>query len=200
MNTESVLVMLATFALAQGQSRLKEPAQFRDLESPDVATRVACLDTSVKERAGRVAALLRIAKLPYESKKTKSPKELAIALLGEYRAVEAVDFLVENVSFRPAVALADAFKELSPFDGYPSAQALVKIGTPCMEGIFRRMSKPCDKTEIRLFAYLVRTLDGHELGLYRLDAAAKRAEAANDPVARTNFRNLIERYKRITGL
>ena len=118
----------------------------------------------------------------------------AVELLGKYRSREAVKFLVDHVSLRThGLSLS-----LMRFDGFPAVRALIQIGNPSVQEILRRM-KPTYQDEaeyperdLHLFAYIIREVDGHEVGLFRLQLAAKDATGTH----KLNLLNLIDIYQK----
>lgn len=120
----------------------------------------------------------------------------AIQMLGNYRAVEAVNFLIRNVSLRSGATQYD----YTPLGDFSCVHALIKIGNPSIAGILRRLSPVgnvvdpnlLNEQDLHLFAYIIREIDGHEVGLFRLEEALKGASGANQQ----NLLKLIEIYKR----
>ena len=119
--------------------------------------------------------------------------ESYIALLGAYRAQEAAPLLVKNVA-RETVGLS---YEVQPLRSLPSVGALVEIGGPSVQEILRRM-KPLGEdieypeNDLHLFAYIIRKVDGQEIGLLRLQLAAKDATGTH----KLNLLNLTEIYEK----
>lgn len=91
----------------------------------------------IEERKERINRLIEIVKSPIpvnngeENKMWAASKELAIKILGELRATEAVSVLIENVDFLTYLVS----EEILPEDDYPATMALSKIGMPAI--------KPC---------------------------------------------------------
>lgn len=119
--------------------------------------------------------------------------QAAFDLLGNYRAEKAVEFLANNVT----LAVNNVQFDYVPLGLYPSARALIQIGNPSVQEILRRM-KPLgegaeyDQRDLHLFAYVIRQVDGDEVGLFRLQQAAKSAQGTH----KLNLLNLIDIYKR----
>jgi hypothetical protein len=123
-----------------------------------------------------------------------------IRMLGVYRAGEAVNFLVNNVALQVPTVSTD----IVPFIDYPCVQALIEIGSPSTAGIFHRLSpiarlvdpNPLKESDLHLFAYIIREIDGHEVGLFRLERELNGAKRTKQ---KENLPNLIEIYKRREG-
>lgn len=118
----------------------------------------------------------------------------AIKSLGLHRSASSVGLLCQQIS-TPVYSLALESTELHQ---YPWVHALIKIGSPSVREILRRM-KPNSSAaieyperDLHLFAYVIREVDGYETGLFRLELAAKDAEGTH----KLNLLNLIEIYEK----
>lgn len=119
--------------------------------------------------------------------------ESRISLFGLLRAEQATSLLVQNVTRRTVGLMLEA----RAFADFPSVDALIQIGNPSVHEILRRM-KPQISTateyperDLHLFAYVIRQVDGDEVGLFRLELEAKRATGTH----KLNLLNLIDIYK-----
>jgi len=177
--------------LAEKSSGQKDPLDM--LASPKLADRVAGEKAEIQARERRIQALLTIAQKQDKKPQFYGSRLYAIRLLGEYRAAQAVDFLVENVSLNLPALASESF-----LGGHECARALIQIGNPSIEGISRRLSKPCEELEIKLFAYVLGAIDGKEISKHRLELAEKEAEnlaTVDGPVRRQNIKKLLEQLK-----
>ena len=129
------------------------------------------------------AGLVRIVGKEREQYDSDDEKLLAVLLLGEMRAAEAVDVLLDNLTFRPPRLIEEA--GLGAL--YPCVEALIRIGQPSVEGILRRASRQYGDREIMLLSHIVRRVMGREDGLGRfegeLELALKRVDNLRDIVA-----------------
>jgi len=135
-----------------------------------------------QDRRQIIAQLLAIAqkKISPEDRTPSSPQVLAIGLLGDYRAEEAVAFLIANIE----LFVAQTSDELVPGANYPCAAALVKIGLPSVKGILNRLDSVATEKELKLFATVIRLVDGDEVGLLRIEhATTKATEKSKDNLA-----------------
>lgn len=168
---------------------------FANLKSPENQTRRDAASIILENRRDTINRLLKIADQEKDEGVLDRTKELAISLLGEYRAIEAVPFLVKNVNYR-VLALGQIDDGLSR---YPCARALRKIGAAAYPVIWRRFREPIkDEEDIALFAQIVRLVDGEEIGQARIELARKDAEnigPPDGPVMRKNLDRLLEHYK-----
>lgn len=90
---------------------------------------------------------------------------LAIYILGEYRAEQAVPLLVDNVAFEvPWVG-----SERGLLAGYPCAEALVKIGLPSASQIARSLSIDLSETELKIFGIIYYEIFGYTTGLAKIE-------------------------------
>lgn len=149
--------------------------------------RVLAAQSLLSSRDTLIVGLLSIAKQPEKKGVLYSGKELAIELLGTYRATEAVPVLIENIKFQTAGKTL----ELVVAGGYPCVKALANIGTPSLTGIVNRLSKPATETELKLFATVFRLVDGDELAILRAELALKKAEGQQ----KKNLEQLVELLK-----
>lgn len=140
---------------------------------------------------------LEVAQAELKKTKRSMPDSMrlrfAISLLGKYHSEEAIEFLVDNVGMKVnGMSLA-----LVAFGNYPFVTAAIETGNSSVQEILRRM-KPLVSTspeyperDLHLFAYIIRQVDGDEVGLYRLRLAAKDAQGTH----KINLINLIDIYK-----
>ncbi len=130
------------------------------------------------------------AKKPRRSLNDDMRLNAAISLLGDYRAVEAVSFLVKNVDLEANTINLS----LVAFANLPSVNSLIKIGNPSVDAIlnYARQDSEISEHKLRLFAYVIRSIDGTDVGLYRLQLASKSATGTQ----KINLLNLIDVYNR----
>ncbi|MCI0421584.1 MAG: hypothetical protein L0312_20555 [Acidobacteria bacterium] len=165
--TAASLVVTA-FGLRQfsnGQVRAQSSLQW--LKSQNVERRTATAEKIAKDRREMIAQLLELAQQNAGSKELRGTKELAIDLLGEFRAVEAVEFLIRDVEFSPPSLRG----ELSRLGAYPSARALVNIGNQSGEEILAFVHPQVSDKAIKLYAQVIRQVDGAEVGRCRIQKA-----------------------------
>lgn len=153
---------------------------------------------SLKEdRKKTITTLLRMAETEVKSQNQQlmefqdSPKHLAIALLGELRAVEGVEVLIKNIALLGGSLLAT----LNPTERLPAVQSLIQIGSPSVKGILTRlaMPTPVEERDIRFYALVIHGVDGYDVGLYRLQSALRNKESSD--VQKQNIVKLIEVFE-----
>jgi len=110
--------------------------QIEALRSDRAQTRVAAFNGLVEARKKRIERLVRVA--ADVELRTSNPEAVhdAIRLLGEYRAVEAVDTLCSLLFFKPR---EDEDRILLPTKDFPALGALVRIGRPSIEPLLDRL-------------------------------------------------------------
>jgi hypothetical protein len=116
-----------------------------------------------------------------------SPQEghraTAARMLGQMRAPNASKVLMEHIELRSMV-----FTNLSPLSTHPAAQALVAIGSPVYPDLFAHCGRELSDKKVRILAYVVRGIDGKEVGVFRLrDKLDKYQAEMRKGVADTGF-------------
>lgn len=111
----------------------------------------------MERQAEVVKVLMSIAK--QELKPNPARAAWAIEMLGQLRATEAVDFLVDNIAFRSPY-------ENEPMSSYVAVWALKAIGYPSVQAvIYRGFWKERTLEEQKLIAMVIREVfGGRELG------------------------------------
>ena len=179
---------LAVLAPAASRSEAAESnSPVKDISSPVRENRERAASRVLSDRSTTIKTLIQLAGAKEEKPQWRGPKDLAVELLGEYRATEAIDLLVKDVSYRvPAISPAD-----DSLVGYTCAKALIEIGSPSVQAIVRCLQQPAKEKELMLFAHVIRRIDGEDVGLFRLEAALKETPLG----AKKNIESLIEIYK-----
>jgi len=129
----------------------------------------------VAEYRGLVDGLIAIVAKKRKKYEEYDEKLLAVQLLGEMRAVEAVDVLLDNIRFCPPQDIPERGLET----GYPCVFALIRIGKPCTPGILKRLGrKPDDKIVLVLYAVIIRRVEGSKPGGALLKRELEKARTA----------------------
>lgn len=188
----AAVVVAATAATSAPNRESKLPHLSAD--SP-LTTRQA-YEAENSRRREVVDSLLRTAQATAESKVSSraNSRTFAVELLGEYRAEEARDYLISSVSLR---SRSIHFSDIA-FADFAAVRALVRIGNSSVKRIIERLQgvpgltiAEADEPNLHLFAYIIRQVDGDEVGLFRLQHAAKSATGTG----KVNLLNLIDIYK-----
>ena len=194
MNVRSLLVLAhagllgiaAAYAIAGNDGAEAWEEAIQRIRSDDAKSRLAAARELTERRAQTIKALIAIVKepVPDGAAEAKDPadaikasfnnsRQIAIELLGEYRATEAVDVLITNISYRVASISSGEYTVAS---AYPSVRALAKIGTPSLAAIIARLDQPATEKEMKLFATVFRLVDGEDVAILRAELALKKAE------------------------
>ena len=141
----------------------------------------------------------------------QSLRRRAIEALGELRAVEAKDFLVGHMT---VTLPPDAASEYSPFEDYPAAQAIVRVGEPAIQTmLFAGVGRSHSDEQLKLIAYVLwhyyAPQDEQDVGLFRIERLLEREKAEWEKYAKTrglelgpsvrqsNLSRLIDMYNTI---
>lgn len=183
-----VCTFVASVALV-GQ-RIAEEVRVHDLSAPAPALSAAGIHRLEAQRQKTVDSLLRVAQSPQDTPEADRRKLAAVRMLGRYRAYGACGFLVREIEY--SSPWMD--NRLHVLRDYPAARALVDIGSPSYHAILSRLSGAVSDRELRLFAFVVKLIDGKEIGLARLELSLRTERL--EQRAR-NLSRLIELYKTI---
>ncbi len=165
-------------------------------DAPTASKTAKTLARIADNRQTNVAELLTIVRTSRGTSIVEAGhKAWAIRLLGEYRAVGALDCLVENLDFCPNIG----FSEYNPLTRYPAAEALVQIGQPAIPKIYSRCGLPMAEEEVALCAWVVYMMhreDHRDVGLFQLEHQKKKADVRGGQRAE-NLNRIIEFYRQI---
>jgi hypothetical protein len=104
-------------------------------------------------------------------------KYLAIMLLGELRATEAIPTLLDNLDFKnPRITSKTSRGSLYLGDVYPAAEALRKIGAPAVDPLIDRLGAYTDHSGgRRRCCFVLKHVLGNDMARARLQLAIERA-------------------------
>lgn len=159
-----VTVLLGATSAADAQDD-SVPPELHGLLSDNAAQRARAAKDLSMRRDKEIDFLIKVLRSSTEIAQAKmltlfSTATLAIDLLGEYRAVEAIDFLLMNVTLKSEYLRV----EYNPYDVYPCARALIKIGVPARHAIWQRVADgPLTDEEIRVLGYILWSTDGQDI-------------------------------------
>ncbi len=155
----------------QPAARISE--HIKALDSKDRHERQSAYKQAIKQRQNNIATLIALAQKQLKGVKvlgSGDPALYAIRLLGEYRAAEAVPFLLKNIAL-PYGGEVDSRSLLGP---NPCAQSLVKIGKPASKACIRRLSRPTgSERETWLLVQVVKQVEGKEIARQMILQAIK---------------------------
>jgi len=182
-----MLLLICLTVLGMGSQRDELLPAAKGLLSETKADRLATAKAILDERRRLVEALLSIASKEEPKAELHSPKAVAIELLGQMRAEEAVDFLLLNITYQaPYINW-----ELQLAAGYPCVNALENIGLPSVKGVLARLEQPATEKELDLFAKVIKLVDGDDIAAMRVEMAAKTATGKK----KENLRELLKILK-----
>lgn len=128
-----------------------------------------------KARQEVIASLLKIAEdRPGEEFQPGDPRVIAISLLAEYRAAEAVPFLLKGIDRVPADV-----KGPKPSD-FPCVAALIRIGKPASKAAAIELARTAVSPELQargqLVVYVITQIEGEEIAEAMIEKAALKEE------------------------
>lgn len=175
------LFVFAACVAAGGGEEAPQPERdpIELLQSADPAQRFAARSRIVQERRVLVQSLIKIARSGADETPSKraellrltSPKCLAIKLLGEMRAEEAISSLVQNLTYRVDPRLGGSSGRLEVGAWYPAAASLAKIGNPAMPNLLEFLGKSTDPVERHLCVWILIRIDGRDVARFRVEKA-----------------------------
>ena len=163
--TGLIILVLGVSQLLKGQGGTQDPVL--GLKSPDIGRRQTAADKTTSDRRRLVSELLTLAQQTSAASEKQGTKELAIGLLGEYRAEEAAAVLVREIEFAPPSISLDE----SPLNRYPAARALIRIGEPSVQEIMAYVHPEVGEKAMKLYAQVIRQVEGAEEGRFRISHA-----------------------------
>ena len=179
-----LMALVAAWGLAGEEARGSEQTdreQAVPVAAPPVQSRAKGPQEIVKRQQEGVAALLAIAGEP-KGRMLDEAQTVAVRALGELRAVAACDFLIKHIE---CIAPSPPWEDSE----YPCAEALISIGLPAIDAILRNVGEELGRNRARLFAKVIRSVDGQELGAQRVEIVARDARGGR----KQNLGELAER-------
>lgn len=126
----------------------------------------------------------------------RDAKHLAILLLGDLRAVEAVPILLENLEYKNYKDLKDIVQwryNLPEATWYPAAESLSKIGMPAVEPTIKKLvSYEPNSMGSRICRWILKEILGVKLARYRLEIEI---EQTKDPVVKERLTAVLPYFK-----
>ncbi len=145
--------------IGSAQSQPNEAA-VRRLLSDDETTREQAKQELFAARTDLISQLISIVDNEQNQQTRRESVRAAMFILGEMRALEAVDVLVTCVAFpyvlpsgeepasvRVTIARRTHLLGSGPLDERPAIEALVKIGEPCLKAIIGKLATTYDVRE-----------------------------------------------------
>jgi len=118
-------------------------------------------------------------------------KHLAILLLGDFRAGEAVPVLLDNLEYRNPREIPGGFPDIDAL--YPAAEALSKIGMPAVQPLIEKLAgyEP-NSIGSKICKWILREIMGIRLARLRLQIAIKEAR---DTTVKQNLTAALSYFK-----
>ena len=181
--TACLIVLAASLAAGTAEDALQpEPDPTKLLQSADPAQRFAAKSRIVQERRSLVRSLVKIvwsdaADAPSkraEILRLSSPKCLAIRLLGELRAEEAISTLVRDLTYYVDTSIAGTLGGRGLGARYPAAGSLAKIGSPAVPRIVGVLRSTTNPLERHICVWTLIAIDGRDVARFRIKKAIER--------------------------
>jgi hypothetical protein len=146
------------------------------------------------ERKTQIVSLLNVVKQEGAKREQKGvfafspldPEAVAIRMLGELRAVEAVDILLDRIDVQTIVVGSEA----TIFPGYGVVPAaLTSIGKPASTRAVEYLASDKSKERSKQYCRVIIGVEGYELGREMLRLAAAREK---DPAKRTRLESGVQ--------
>jgi hypothetical protein len=159
-----------TAELAPQPLDVAQTVSIPNLMAKDEVTRLKEAEKARSERQNLINSLIAVASSMEKQPGRDSSKRMAIEFLGDYRASEAVDTLLSQLTVKLPTSNAWSNDLLME---YPAFRALIKIGTPSVDGIFAKLMLPATSSDLQSYAYIMQSIDGAETALYKVSIALK---------------------------
>lgn len=180
------ITLLSVVAIARGELDMKAVDL---IKGDDPAKRIEGAQMLCQMRQETVQALISILDGTFSA----GAKEDAAKILGEYRAVEAVDPLLRNieVQFRPRILKGLIQKA----DFHPISQALIKIGNPAIPAVLTRITQTDNQAVISECARVCLDIEGHDLAEIIVQKQIDKQDSAEAKSRLTQALNIIRTAK-----
>ena len=169
---------------------------FHDLASKEPAFRLSNYGSAERDRDRKIAELVSIVETTNDRIEADDTLELAINLLGIYRAKEAVPTLAKRLMFLP-LSRIHSLERVPSEMYYPAARALVNIGEPSdvVYTMIRKIAASESAKERQEAAWVIMEIRGAKVAVWSLRAARK---DATEPIERQRLQtaaDFIQHYK-----
>lgn len=148
----------------------------RELEDSAREVRTAAFEKMREDRLQRIQALLAFVERPGDDQ-VDGTRCLALRLLGEYRAAEALVVLLRQLDFLPRGIVAE--ERIATEYYYPSVWALCQVGYPAFPALLDEVANSSDAERRKLAAWILFRVEGRSYAITRLlDTASQRSPEA----------------------
>jgi len=201
----AVTIGLGASLLLLGLGVAEKPFDVKVFREQSREEREAITETIRQERAKIINDLIQVAATKDEATPPDAhgfpqdgvwhdAKHLAILLLGDLRASEAVSVLMKNLCYRnpESTNMPRLEPKYSGF-AYPAAKSLSKIGMPAVQPLLARLSVLREtEPERRICTWTLKEILGERLAKVRLEMAV---EETKDDAARVNLKAALEQLE-----
>lgn len=150
----SLSVLLLSSATLRGESEMK-PVDLIKADEPE--KRIQGMKTLRQARQDIIQTLIPI----LDGQFSAEVKEDTAKVLGEYRAVEAVDALVRNIELDIRMRFIKGW--LKEEDIHPISHALVKIGTPAVPAVLMKITQTDNQALLKRCAQICLEIEGRDI-------------------------------------
>ena len=98
----------------------------------------------------------------------EDPRLLAVQILGAFRSVEAVPWMLKNIDFYPPQD-ETALRPL--YEMYPCVSALIKIGKPASMAVLKQLEKDTNLQRVKLLCLTMEKIEGKKVCVFMLGEA-----------------------------
>jgi hypothetical protein len=197
-----LLLIVAAIVSVSFAAESKPIDSTNKLKSERLEVREKAAEAIRQERAELIRELIKLAGQKVEPLPSSDPrfteypwhdsKHLAILLLGDLRAREAIEVLLENLSYKnPRSLVSGAYLERGGW--YPSVEALSKIGMPAIVPTIGKLATyEQDGLGRQLCCWVINKVLGPRLGKLRIEIAI---EETRDATAKKNLEAALGYFK-----
>ena len=175
-----ILIMLSAVTATNSQSQQEEAKEIQNQ-----AERIWDLQ---RERTENIKFLLDIAK--NDNERWNEVRVLAVRVLGEIRAEEAVPILIENID----IIHLRIIKEKTEATLEPCRTALIKIGKASSRLALEELAKDMIDNWRLLLTQVIQKVEGNEVGTFIIERAIK---SAASPKAKENLGKSLDLIKKL---
>jgi len=179
---------------------LDQHAGVSGLTAENLKDREKAAEAIRNERAQLIKQLIKLAaekveRLHPDDPKSSYPwcdsKHLAVLLLGDLRAVEAVPVLLENLEYKNPRSIVTEYLDKGGW--YPAVEALSKIGIPAIGPTIEKLGRYPPKSKgNELCCWMLKKILGVKLARLRLQIAI---EETRDEAVKNNFTTVLPYFK-----
>jgi len=190
-----ILGVWATISTISSSSSEASRPDFGGLQAEKRQEREKTSEVILKEHQRLIQHLIELSDKPDPSEFSPynwhDSKHLAILLLGDLRAAEAVDVLLEHLEYKNPRELIGSYTDLGGH--YPAAEALSKIGMLAVEPTINKLAGYAQKNKSsELCCWVLKKILGVKLARARLQIAI---EETRDPTVKKNLTAALPYFK-----